>query len=881
MSKSFRPYLLYFIILTLLFSVLGVLLNFAPFGKYTLLTVDLGQQYIDFFSLYKETLSQNPQMLVYSFQKGMGGEMLGLWAYYLMSPFNIILLAFPDLKLDVAVALITYCKVLAAGFSFIYFSQKKYQLESLAAVAFTLCYSLMSYTMAYLLNIMWLDGLVLLPIIALGLDWTLKYGSSRLYIISLAIMMMANYYIAYMICLFLSFYALYALIENQASFSWAKSFRAYLAFVKDSIIAALIAGIVLIPTLFSIRQNKGEYFKWDLSLKLAHDFTDIFSKLFLGAFDFEELKAGSPNLFAGSLIIIGLIFYFSNRKIRKREKLAALMVFAIFMLSFRYEILDRLWHGGQFPIWYHFRFSFLCSFFAIELALKQFKNRPQDYGLVQVLLSLTIYSILAIYYLWKSSYAFLSPWFIFLSLAFFLVELFILQFDLLKRSYRQILLLAIVSVELLTNASLILNNFSYVRQDKFRDYVTLLDQATESLKHQENDFYRIHKVFMRTKNEAMFSHYNGLDHFSSTIEAHVPALYGYLGQPDGNGFAAYTNGTLFTDDFFNVRYLVDLQNNPVYETEDKQYHLYPEATDLDINYYPTVMENDRFKVKKNDKSLSLAMELGPGLETANFRKHLPVENQETLLRLIDFKGSGQAYFEPIAFDKVSYQNVEVTDKGDGDYYTYQSDLSKNQSGHVLYEFTTDSAPYYFTLPSQLNKDNSDFKLNNENYEFYTPYRRRQITNASFDMAGPQTLDHELKESKVQANLPYLYRFDLERYEKMIDDKQNHLFQVDQFTHTSIKGHISTIQDEGYLLFSIPYDPAWQIKIDGQKVESLPVLSSTLLACKIQKGNHQVELDYKPSSLLYGATSLGLGLCLFILQEVYRLKKRKDNKLQNI
>lgn len=67
-----------------------------PFGNQTILTVDLGQQYIDFFQYYRETLLGNWQQIFYSFQKGMGGEMVGTWTYYLMSPFNLLLLPFPQ-----------------------------------------------------------------------------------------------------------------------------------------------------------------------------------------------------------------------------------------------------------------------------------------------------------------------------------------------------------------------------------------------------------------------------------------------------------------------------------------------------------------------------------------------------------------------------------------------------------------------------------------------------------------------------------------------------------------------------------------------------------------------------------------------------------------
>src|SRR5699024_1973449 len=100
---------------SIFFIGLAIIFQFAPFGKDTMLTVDLGQQYIDFFSMYKETLTHSPEMLLYSFEKAIGGEMIGLWAYYLLSPFNLIFLLFNESNFEIAVTLITYLKLLASS----------------------------------------------------------------------------------------------------------------------------------------------------------------------------------------------------------------------------------------------------------------------------------------------------------------------------------------------------------------------------------------------------------------------------------------------------------------------------------------------------------------------------------------------------------------------------------------------------------------------------------------------------------------------------------------------------------------------------------------------------------------------------------------------
>lgn len=80
------------VILAVLFTAgiifyLFYLLQMAPLGAYAFSADDARIQYIDYFSFYKGILSggSNP---TYSFSKGLGGNVWGVMAYYLLSPLN-------------------------------------------------------------------------------------------------------------------------------------------------------------------------------------------------------------------------------------------------------------------------------------------------------------------------------------------------------------------------------------------------------------------------------------------------------------------------------------------------------------------------------------------------------------------------------------------------------------------------------------------------------------------------------------------------------------------------------------------------------------------------------------------------------------------------
>ena len=74
------------LILLIVFYVSGV----YPFGDRSLLKWDMELQYADFFRWWHRVLHGQASMF-YSFSKSLGDNTFGLTAYYLSSPFNLLL----------------------------------------------------------------------------------------------------------------------------------------------------------------------------------------------------------------------------------------------------------------------------------------------------------------------------------------------------------------------------------------------------------------------------------------------------------------------------------------------------------------------------------------------------------------------------------------------------------------------------------------------------------------------------------------------------------------------------------------------------------------------------------------------------------------------
>ena len=105
MKPLFSKYYLYpiiFIAAPLLLLLVYALRGVYPFGQGSVLALDLNAQYIYYYEAFRDAILGNKSLL-YSFSRTLGGEMIGLYAYYLASPFTFILLIFPKKLLTEAI----------------------------------------------------------------------------------------------------------------------------------------------------------------------------------------------------------------------------------------------------------------------------------------------------------------------------------------------------------------------------------------------------------------------------------------------------------------------------------------------------------------------------------------------------------------------------------------------------------------------------------------------------------------------------------------------------------------------------------------------------------------------------------------------------------
>ena len=117
----------------------------------------------------------------------------------------------------------------------------------------------MCYVIVYFLNIMWLDGLIFMPLILIGVHKIIETKKIRFFIIFLTIMFISNFYLSYMIGIFtfIYFIAIYINRDDTSKKGFKNFLRYFFKFMLGAIIAALISCILLIPAYFSLKNGGG------------------------------------------------------------------------------------------------------------------------------------------------------------------------------------------------------------------------------------------------------------------------------------------------------------------------------------------------------------------------------------------------------------------------------------------------------------------------------------------------------------------------------------------------------------------------------------------------------------------------------------------------
>lgn len=507
--------------------------GFYPFGDKTLFIMDMQDQYMEFYAYIRNAFSGD-NSLFYSWSRSMGGNFLGLYAYYLASPLSFLVCFFPVERMDAAIVLLTVLKIGFAGLSFAVYSHYLWKRASAGKPAalpvvwlFSSCYALISYNLVYSMCLMWLDGVIMLPLVLLGVEKLLDGKKGFHYMLALAAVFISNYYIGYMVGIFTGLYFLYRLLCGETGKTVRQMLMCVLRFGICTVLAIGLSAPLLLSAFKDLIQGKlSTDSGYQLSFETNFQLSDFFGKFRNGVYD-SITDSGLPAVYCGITALVLAVVFFYLMGVTLREKIGAVFMLVILALSFYYKGFNLVWHGFRSPVWFPYRYAFLFSFMIIYMAFRT----ACDLGTSGTWESLRKNRRAAV------------------------------------RVYAFVTMVCLVNLaDLTTNGQAMLTGldgqFGYAKSEEYDAFISRTKPLADWIKQQDDGLYRVNTTYEYSKNDAMLLGFHGMTHYSSTYNTAVNRLTKSLGIAQSHIWNSGYGSNPLLDSLFAVSYRISDRQEP-------------------------------------------------------------------------------------------------------------------------------------------------------------------------------------------------------------------------------------------------------------------------------------------------------------------------------
>ncbi len=858
--------ILAFLIPLLVMQFAFTIMQITPFGGYSLLISDANVVYIDQLTGLRKIFLEGKSFF-YTWSQIQGSTP---FAFVPISPFDLLILLFPEASILGVVTWMVMLKIATAGASCAYYLRKLFKRNDISISIFSWCYALMAYSIAHHYHIVWLEQLVLLPLILWGVERILEDKRNYWFLTSmLTFSFIISFYFSYMTGLFAFIYFIYRYLVKEKYWKAKDFFSKLIAFIKTPILAFGCAAIYLLPILLMMKGRDGLFQGENMALVLRYEFTALFSKLFIGSFD-TFLPNGVPFLYCGIIILIFIGFYFASYAISYKEKILSFSLLVFMLLSLTINPLYVSWHGFKPPVYFEGRFSYLVSFVMIFLAYQAY-HHIQSISIKQMHIVFGILASMVILFN-RSSYGYIKDNSMLYTLAFIVLYYIVMMFR--NRGHydkKQIALLLalVVGLELTANTMLTIKRIDEVAEYPFAsDYYDAyhqIDTVTSDILKEDKNMYRIEFVDKRGMNDGFGVGFPSISHFDSVYNYSVKEAVEKLGVAAGHNWIQYKGTTPVVDTLFNIKYIV---------CEEESYF-----------GYKYMRSEDYSRIFENPYAISLGFMIQDDLNYLEEEKN-PVKLQEQLINKMLGK-TNDKYYLPINSGMPIEENVgmveeEKTKKKDNEQketYTvkhyYQKD--SKQKATLIYQIQmvadgpcylyVDSDQYYYT-DIRVNEKSLELSLSDMGDVHYLgEYKAGETVKVEL-----QFVQEYLDISKV-----FFYQLDQEAFQVAVEELKKNALAVTKYTDTQVEGTIKADKEKSILYLSIPYDEGWQLYVDGQRYTTKPVYGG-FLGVELEPGKHQIRLKYVPEGYKVGCiiSAMTLMSIIWIIIRNKRVSRRKNS-----
>lgn len=850
--------------------------KYVPFGVHSLASKDADFQYLDFLAYLKDVFD-GKNNIDYSFSKSIGGACIGVFSYYLSSPFNLLLLLFDKSQLVLFVHVIITLKLACAAATFAFYLNRRFEewndgsVKKQALIIFlAVSYAVSQYGIAQACNIMWLDGFYMLPLIMLGVYRVVNGGRPVMLSVSVALAVLFNWYMGGINCVFACFWFLFEFAylrlysgDTKAEKTVIKDFAGKLGrFIYSMLAGVLISGVLFLPTIGAMRYSvRGSLdFGSLLDMSFIGDVSSVIDGYSLGA----QSQKGSVSLYCGCLALIGFIGIFIGKKHNVKQKILAFVTLVVMLLMFYWNPLCMAFSLFKEVGSYWYRYShvgiFCILFFAAEFFLSEDLNAVKW----RVIIASAIFSaaMLGVNYL----HGVQDNKLVWLTDALIVgVAVLIALISRLSKNVGAGRVFGIIFTVILCAVLTVETGYSVMLQmdngESFVEYETAMEGLINDLKEYDSDTYRISQTRSRaTRSLEKKKNNNGKDtddnfKYKNNVRANYDESFGYgywaIGsyvstadstvlnflvdtgyRSEGDNLSVVNMPVLGTDSLLGVRYIV---SDYALEGMDKVEDIADNANGAGVY--------------ENPYSLPMAFVYDSGKYTAAKYNGNPFEYQNELYS--ELLGRKVEIYKPLKYETVvskAKKRVYKMEIPEGNYIAYGNipwnslfNAKLNVNGIYRTGYARWLSPSVFNIP--VNEDRDYYKV----------------------------VLHSKQKLDLDDGAEQFYVLDLDLLKSIAEELEKNTPDVMDIENGSAEFVVNA--KEGQSLFtSIPYCDGWTVKVNGQKVQPDKVVDS-LYSISLVEGENVVEMKFHVKYAGAGIACSIIGIAMLVFAEFYR-KRRK-------
>lgn len=845
-------YVFCFISVFLILGTLFVVKGYAPFGENSLAWMDGSIQYLDFFSYFKDVLSGNNN-IGYSFSKTLGGTNIAIFSYYLSSPFSLLVIFFEKTDMSSFFDVVVLLKLCVASMTMHYFItrtaiySKDNNKNRFISCLLSICYALSQYSIAQASNIMWLDGVYLLPLIIYGVHKVARGERNTFLSITVALSILFNWYSGGINCMlsifFYIFEIIYVRIVENTKLTLKEYMKKTFLYLLGMLVGVLLSCVLFLPTIAALQNStRGSV---NLSSLIDSSFIGSVSGVIQG-FSIGGTSYGTTenvniraSLFCGTITMIGCFGLFLDRKVSMKQKLYFATIIILSVLFLYWQPFFTLFSLLKDANSYWIRYSYVVIFTLIWIASQYYLNK-NEHSFYAISLAGFIYAIAMVFLNYRNpeqDITLVNITAICMCVMGILVSIFINNDK--KKVIHALSCLALSIVllfELYTNARFLMQTYHSDDAITYQEYSDNETKQINKIIEQDEGIYRVSQTSTRNMSEdrltanydeAFAYNYWSISGYTSSPDDNQRELLERLGyRKNGENFNVVNTSIITTDSLLGVKYVLSDMNIDAYTVFDE------ESLNNKIVY-------------ENQYVLPMAFTYQSSSTFINYTNPFQYQNE--------------LYSELLGREVQLYIPVSYLLEKDNNTWVYQ--LQKLEGNYVYYG----NLPWENLYKTQLNISNTytiGYSCWQSPSVFYIP-NNSENEKLSIIASGDEITFIEGKEQ--------FYALDLDLLEEVSKELQSR--EADSISIENGKVEIMVDANEGDSLYlSIPYDKGWTIYVNGEEVTA-DLFADCLYSIPLENGNNEVVMKYKVNYLTLGISASLIGIGLLFIQ-VYLENRRK-------